>query len=591
MALNRRDWLQLASMTAAAGGLSGEVAQAAIEAEPNPAPPPPAPRAVPAPKAVAVVDHPGAGHEYTAALKALCQYVDAHRAAYGLPGMTVSVADAEGFKAVITAGWSDIDRREPVTPEHVFQIGSISKSFAGLVTLRLVDAGKLNLDTEVRELLPQVPLPDGVRITVRHLLTHTSGLAEDPPLFPRDGSETLWLGFTPGTQFSYSNLGYELLGLIAEHLEQAPYPEVLARVVLAPLGLSAVLPQIKAADRPRYAASYNPYYTDRPFPRGGRLVRAPWVNLTAASGCVAATARQMADYVRWLIQAGRGKGDPLLSEASRQAFLTPAVTIPIFGPGAHYAFGLALLPIDGHDCLHHTGGMLSFVSAITVDPTAGDGAFASVNASTADGYRPIAVTRYAIQLLRAAREGKPLPPPAAIEAPTRFEGAKALAGHFRSSDGETLELIVSGDGLALEQSGVRRPLQPGDDEGSFIVVGPGEESSALLVRTHDGAVRSVGWGAKLYTPEGQPPLAPLPRELQRLAGIYESDDPWNGQHEIVARPDGVWLDGTEPLTLLNDGSFRVGHDDWSPDRIRFDGDLDGRPSRLSLSGVDFMRRR
>ena len=582
MTLNRRDWLRLTSMTAVAGGLSSAVVPSGVEAAPNSA-------LTSAPKAVAVVDSPGAGHDYGAALKALCNYVDAHRVAHGLPGMTVSVADAEGFKAVITAGWSDIDRREAVTPSQVFQIGSISKSFAGLAILRLVDAGKLNLDTEVRELLPQVPLPDGIHINVRHLLTHTSGLPEDAPVFPRGGTERLWVGFVPGTQFSYSNLGYKLLGMIVEHFEQTPYPEALEKLVLAPLGLDAVLPQIRTVDRARYAVSYSPFYTDRPFPRGGRLDRAPWVNFSAASGCVAATARQMGDYVRWLIQAGRGKGDPFLSDASRQLFLAPAVAIPIFGPGAHYAFGLALLPVDGHVCLHHTGGMLSFVSAITVDPTAGDGAFASVNASDMTGYRPVAVTRYAIQLLRAVREGKPLPLAAAIETPTHVDGAKALAGRFRSGDGATVELVAAGDGLALEQSGVRRPLQPGDDEGSFVVVGPGEESSTLLVRTHDGAVQSVGWGAKLYTPDGKVPAGPLPHELQRLAGIYNSDDPWSGQHEVVARPDGLWLDGSTPLTLLNDGSFRVGPDEWSPDRIRFDGDLEGRPSRLSLSGVDFLR--
>jgi len=352
--------------------------------------------------------------------------------AYGLPGMTVSVSDAEGFKAVITAGWSDIDLRQAVAPTHVFQIGSISKSFAGLVTLRLVDAGKLDLDAEVRELLPHVALPDGVRITVRHLLTHTSGLAEDAPLFPRTGS--LWVGFEPGTRFSYSNLGYKLLGAIVEHLEQAPYHEVLATSVLEPLGLGAVLSRITAADRPRYTASYSPYYTDRPFPRGGRLARAPWVNYSPAGGCVAATSLQMADYVRWLIQAGRGKGEPLLSEKSRTLYLTPAVKIPLFGQGAQYAFGLGILPIDGRICLHHTGGMLSFVSAMTVDPTTGVGASSSVNARAEEGYRPVGVTFYAIQLLRAVREGKPLPPPPAIASPTRLEGAKALAGRFRSSD-------------------------------------------------------------------------------------------------------------------------------------------------------------
>jgi D-alanyl-D-alanine carboxypeptidase len=573
-------------MTAAVGGLSSEVAGAAVGAASTAAVRTEAPGS--APRAVAVVDSPGAGQGYDAALKALCKYVDAHRAAYGLPGMTVSVADAEGFKAVITAGWSDIDRREAVTPEHVFQIGSISKSFAGLVILRMVDAGKFSLDTEVRDLLPQVALPDGVRITVRHLLTHTSGLAEDAPLLPRGGADKLWVGFAPGSQFSYSNLGYELLGFIAEHVEQAPYAEVLAKRVMGPLGLGTMLPQIRTGDRPRFAASYSPYYTDRPFPRGGRLVRAPWVNVSAASGCVAATARQMADYVRWLIQAGRGKGDPLLSEASRRLYLTPAVAIPIFGPGAHYAFGLGILPIDGHDCLHHTGGMVSFVSALTVDPAAGVGAFASVNAGAGEGYRPIAVTRYAIQLLRAVREGKPLPALPAIGSPTRLEGAKGLAGRFRSSEGETIELVVSGDGLALEQSGDRRALEPGD-EGSFIVVGPGEEPSALLVRTRDGVVQSVGWGTNLYTSDGHAPGEPLPRELQRLAGIYDSDDPWNGQHEVVARRDGLWLDGVTPLTLLNDGSFRVGREEWSPERVRFDGDFDGRPLRMSFSCVAFMR--
>ena len=125
--LNRRDWLQLASMTAAAAGsLSSKAAEAAVGTPTTAAGPS-------APSAVAVVDTPGAHHDYGGALKALCKYVDAHRVAHGLPGMTVSVADAEGFKAVITAGWSDIDRREAVTPSQVFQIGSISKDRKSVV--------------------------------------------------------------------------------------------------------------------------------------------------------------------------------------------------------------------------------------------------------------------------------------------------------------------------------------------------------------------------------------------------------------------------------------------------------------------------
>ena len=111
MTIHRRDWLKFA-------GLAG-VLGAAGPAEARSASPP----------ATAVVSAAGAGHDYRPALEALTRYVDSHLTAYGVPGMTLSLADAEGFSAVLTAGWSDIDRREPVRADHLFQIGSISKSF------------------------------------------------------------------------------------------------------------------------------------------------------------------------------------------------------------------------------------------------------------------------------------------------------------------------------------------------------------------------------------------------------------------------------------------------------------------------------
>jgi CubicO group peptidase (beta-lactamase class C family) len=576
MSLNRRDCLKLTSMLAASSSFPSQALGAAgASAEGRP-------------RAVAIVPSAGVGHDYRPALKLLCEYVDAHLEAYGLPGITVSVTDAEGLKAVISAGWSDVDRREAVTPEHLFQIGSISKSFAGLAILRLVDTGKLDLDTEVRELLPGVALPDSVRITIRHLLTHTSGLAADAPLFPCGEGGELWVGFDPGSRFSYSNLGYSLLGAVVEHLQQMPYHEALTRNVLTPLGLGAVLPRISASDRARYAASYYPYYIDRPFPRRGRQVRAPWINFSSAAGCIGATSRQMADYARWLIQAARGDGAPLLSEPSRRAYLAPAVPISIFGPGAHYALGLGVLPIDGDVCLHHTGGMLSFVSALTVDPTNGVGAFASVNARAEEAYRPAAVTRYAIQLLRAVREHRSLPAAPPIPSATHFEGAKALIGRYRGSDGDEIELIASGDGLGLRHSGIVRALQPADPD-SFIAVGPGDESFNLLLRTDNGSVHSVGWGSQLYRADTLVQPEPLPHEIQRLAGVYDSDNLWTGQHEVSARADGLWLDGTTPLTPLNDGSFRVGREEWSPERVRFSGDLNGQPVRMSFSSIDFIR--
>jgi hypothetical protein len=355
--------------------------------------------------------------------------------------------------------------------------------------------------------------------------------------------------------------------------------------VLQPLGLGEILPRIRNAERSRYAVSYAPYYGDRPFARYGRLDVAPWINMSAASGCMAATSRQMARYVRWLIGAGSGKGAPLLFEASRRLFTSPAIPAVEFGPKAQYAFGLAIVPVNDRPCLHHTGGMVSFSSSITVDPAAGVGAFASVNARAEDDYRPREATAYAIRLMRAVREGRSLPAAPAVSSATRLDNARALAGHYRAGS-DMLELAMAGDGLALIQAGVTRSLQPAG-EGVFTAVGPDDEASGVVVQSANSSVSSVGWGETLYTPGGA--AAPTPPDLARLAGVYDSSNPWTGQVEVVARAGGLWLDGTTPLVPLADSAFRIGLETWGPERIRFDGDLDGRPQRLNFSGADFVR--
>ena len=78
--------------------------------------------------------------------------------------------------------------------------------------------------------------------------------------------------------------------------------------------------------------------------------------------------------------------------------------------------------------------------------------------------------------------------------------------------------------------------------------------------------------------------------MQALAGTYVSDDRWNGIVVVVARDGRVWLNNSDPLTLLDDGSWRIGADDWSPERVRFDGVVAGRPTQMWLSGSLYTRR-
>ena len=354
MVVDRRTWLKLA--TVGAGASVAGAALAAPPAQPSPV--------------VTIVSKGAGATDYGSALAHLSDYIALHLKDYGLPGMTFCVSDKDGFVAVINAGWADVDKRIPLGPDHLFQIGSISKSFAAICVLKAAAAGKLGLDDALADHLPGVPLPVE-RITIRQLLTHSTGLPDDAPFFPRGGDQRLWLGYAPGSRFSYSNTGYALLGLMLERIHGKPYAAIVQTEALVPLGMTGTRGSIRTKDMAQYAVGYWPYLQDRPFPQQGHLGIAYFTDFTESAGCVAAPGVEMARYIRYLIGAGSGHGAPLLSDADARAFTTPVIDAPVFGPKAHYAFGLGVVPVNGRQLLHHTGGMMAFSSSIHIDPEGG----------------------------------------------------------------------------------------------------------------------------------------------------------------------------------------------------------------------------
>lgn len=541
--------------------------------------------------AAAAAQEPGGGR-YAGALADIRAYAQQHIEANSLPALTLSVVAPDGVTAVMVFGAANVDAREPLTPDHRFQIGSISKSFTALCIFHLMEQGKLSLDQDAATLLPGVPWPGGARITIQYLLNHSSGLPDDAPLFPRGGDGRLWRGFEPGSRWSYSNLGFQMLGLIAERLEAKPLAEVIRLRVLEPLGMRQTHGSILTGDRGLYAHGYSPLYGDRGYPRGGPLGPGPWTDMTAGSGCVASTAADMALYARWLAQAGQGKGAPILSDAGAARFTKATVDAPGWAiKGSKYANGLAVVPVGDRMLLHHTGGMLAFNSALHVDPQAGVGAFASTNIGLAP-YRPRDLTAYACARLRETVEGGPKAVAAPMPPPK--PDVSAYVGRYAAAGGAAMVVSESARGLSVRVADAVSDFEPQGD-GVFIFAGPHTQVRPLVFRREGPAVVRVWRGGEEFVRMG--PSGPVaafspktPPDLAALAGTYESDDPWHGTIRIWARGEELFVDGSEPLIRLGDGSWRVGDKDWSPERIRFDGLIDGRPTRAIVSGVDHVRR-
>jgi CubicO group peptidase (beta-lactamase class C family) len=543
--------------------------------------------AAPARAAPAIQVHGDPKSVYGGALDDIAAYAARHVSVHGLPGMTLSLTARDGFTATLQFGQADVERGVAVGPDHLFQIGSISKSFTAVCIFQLVEAGKLSLDADVRGLLPGAPLPSDGPTTVRSLLNHSSGLPDDAPIFPRGGNQALWRGFAPGKRWSYSNLGFMLLSTIVEALERKPFAEVLQARVLSPLGMTSTRGAILTVDRRLYANGYAPFYADRGYPRAGPLGPAAWVDMTEGSGCVASTAGDMALFARWLAEAGQGRGAPLLSDAAAAKFCKPTIPAPGWAvKDARYANGLAVVPVGGRDLLHHTGGMLAFSSAIHVDPMAGVGAFASTNVGLVP-YRPRDLTAYACERLRAVVEAGTAPVAPAL--PPKPPKLADYAGRYTAPRGETLEVQASGDELQVVRFGrvIRMTASEAD---AFIAVDPAQADHVLVFRRKGEAVTRAWWGETEFVKPGEAFSPATPVALQALTGHYENDDPWRGGFRVTAQGRGLFLEGTTPLVARPDGSWRVGAETWSPERLRFDAVIGGRPRRANMSGVDYVRR-
>lgn len=515
------------------------------------------------------------------ALSQLARYVEQHRTDWGLPGMTVCVVDRDGYCGFIRSGWANIERREPIREDDIFQIGSISKMMVALTTWSMIHEGKLAPTDKLTQLMPELNVANGAEITLQHLLNHTTGMPDNAPLFPPGG---LWSSFAPGAHWSYCNLGYEIVGKIIARRDGRSLQEALAARVLRPLGMTQTLPAIRVGDRPRYPQGYEPEFNDRGNLRPATMTPSPWIDTDVGAGCVASTAHDMAIFSRFLIELAQGRGGPVLPDAAAAQFI--AVSTPGWDEGAAYGNGIARLTIDGRHYLHHTGGMVSFSSAIHVDTEAGIAAFASSNVGGLN-YRPRDVTTYACQLFRAARDGGPAPTPkptrASVEHPERYAGA------FTAANGDHFEVLAAGDQVKLRRNGQDSDMQFAG--GGFACADPAFAVSGLVFEIeNDHAIRAWANDVEYVADPAHGYKPPAPPELRALAGRYDNDDRWWGPVTIVARDGKLWAGNAEALTPLGDGSWRYGSDEWSPERVRFDGTIDGRPTRMLLSGLPFVRR-
>lgn len=284
-----------------------------------------------------------------------------------LPAISVAVVHQGKLVKTAAAGQADLENHVPATPQSVFQIQSITKTFTATAILMLVDEGRLRLVDPVSKHLEGTP--DAWKdITLRHLLDHTSGIKDfinEPTASLRlDVSEEEVfrattprpLNFTPGSRYAYSNSNYHLLAMILRKLTGKFYGDVLHERVFQPLGLNQTRIFSHSALVPGRASGY--FWTGSEFRRGD-FVAEPI--LAYGGGGILSTAPDLATWASALLD-GR-----LLEPETLAAAWTPATLSD--GRRSSYGLGWGLGEVAGHREISHTGAhMTGFSSSLSLYP-------------------------------------------------------------------------------------------------------------------------------------------------------------------------------------------------------------------------------
>jgi hypothetical protein len=414
-------------------------------------------------------------------------------------------------------------------------------------------------------------------------------LPANVPIFMTDPSAKHQQGFQPGTAFHYSNLAFDILGQLIERLDGRPWPVAVRERILKPLAMNATEPVINNDIRARTAKNYVPFRDDAPYPRYGLLAEAPNIVAEFAAGSIASTPQDMAKYMQAIINR------KLISEDAFRVFSTPHILAEEFGPKVHYGYGIAVDTLDGHKVLRHTGGMVSFMSAMQIDIESGIGAFASINAQ--QGYRPNPVAQYALKVMRAAKESRILPAAPGSDDSTRMKSASDYVGEYTSSSGDKLVVRelngrlladIEGHHVELENSGGENFLPLSNNPSAFLLT-----FSRANEKNPKSEVVEAAYGAKAYfTPHYTGPrVFPATPAYEALTGRYYTENPWVGTTRIVLRKGKLWVDGIIPLEQSGSDPnlFHLRDEPTSPETIRFLHFVGGRPQMIKFSGVDLWR--
>ncbi|WP_165220213.1 serine hydrolase [Aquisphaera insulae] len=455
------------------------------------------------------------------AVERVRQFIRAEMEAKQVPGLSIAVADRGGILWAEGLGLAVPARKAPATAETIYRVASVSKPFTAVALMRRVERGELDLDKPVTMYLPgfRVGGPPGKPITLRHLLSHRSGLpwepprggyfiASPPPLDEivrslADAEPTC----EPGTRYRYSNAGFTVAGQVLAGRAGRGFADAMKAGVLDPLELRHSTFDPMAVDRAMLA-------TGTMWTLDGRSFDAPTFPLgIAPAGGLYSSAGDLARFASGLLRCWSGRDASILRRETLEAMWTPQF-VPA-GEAKGYGLGFAIGQLDGRRRIGHGGALYGFSTELALVPDLDLAVAVSANMDLV-GSVSRRVADFALTAFAAARGGGPMPE-VRTTAPLPTGVARQLAGRYEEA-GTRLDLNDL-DGALFADRGIFRVEVRADGDRLRLDgrLGYGDTIEPL----EGGKLR---WNDRILTriPDREHPAAPA--RWDGLIGEYGPDE-------------------------------------------------------------------
>jgi CubicO group peptidase (beta-lactamase class C family)/D-alanyl-D-alanine dipeptidase len=530
------------------------------------------------------------GKVYAPTIDILERLIEREMKGKDLPALSIALVDDQEIVWSKGFGLANPKEQTPVTDETTYRVGSVSKLFTDIAIMRLVEQGKLDLDTPVSRYLPNFHPSNAFAkaITLRQLMCHRSGLARESPVgnyFDPTGpslAQTIAslndtaLVYPPETHTKYSNAAIATVGYVLQLTQGEPFSKYLQHAVLDPLGLTHSSFELTPEVAKNLATAYM-WTVD------GRVFEAPTFQLgMSPAGSMYTTVNDLGRFMSVLFAGGRGVNGQFLKPATLQAMWTPQFAKE--GQKTGFGIGFNISEINGHREVDHGGAIYGFATQLSALP---DDKLGVIVVTTKDAANAVTsrIANIALEAMLAARENKTIPQPA-ITFPVDPNLAHRMAGRYMQGD-KGIDLIQSGGNLSVLRTdgGFLAGLR---SMGDMLIV---DDTLAYGMRITPRGDQ-VTLGDETFTRTSVSKPAPPSGKWAGLVGEYG----WDHDVLYILEKDGKlwalieWFE-FDPLEEISENEFKFpDHGLYDGERLLFKRDGKGRATQVVAANVTFKRR-